>query len=190
MSDERGPPGPRFVFGAVGLISSRITRHGVRPCQRRDAPARRSPSCALVCPKSKQPLDLLRADREAFLLCPASRLQYRIEDGVPVLLVEEADGSFSRRGRRVAREACQGARTSRRLAPTTILTFGAIGGRSPVPSRSTARAEVAIDLHGQFESRACGRNLQVRRDSARPRGRHALLATARSTSRSARTSAA
>ena len=50
----------------------------------------------LVCPKSKQPLVYFprgEADREAgdaFLLCPASRLAYRIEQGVPVLLVEEA----------------------------------------------------------------------------------------------------
>jgi uncharacterized protein YbaR (Trm112 family) len=42
----------------------------------------------LVCPKSKQPLLYFAAD--GFLLCPASRLQYRIEDGVPVLLIEEA----------------------------------------------------------------------------------------------------
>ena len=42
----------------------------------------------LVCPKSKQPL--IYFEREAFLLCPTSRLRYRIEAGVPVLLVEEA----------------------------------------------------------------------------------------------------
>jgi uncharacterized protein len=42
----------------------------------------------LVCPKSKQPLVYFEA--EAFLLCPASRLRYRIEDEVPVLLVDEA----------------------------------------------------------------------------------------------------
>ena len=42
----------------------------------------------LVCPKSKQPLVYFEA--EGFLLCPASRLQYRIDDGVPVLLVDEA----------------------------------------------------------------------------------------------------
>jgi uncharacterized protein YbaR (Trm112 family) len=42
----------------------------------------------LVCPKSKQPLVYFEA--EGFLLCPASRLRYRIDDGVPVLLVEEA----------------------------------------------------------------------------------------------------
>jgi uncharacterized protein YbaR (Trm112 family) len=42
----------------------------------------------LVCPKSKQPL--VYFEGEGFLLCPASRLRYRIEDGVPVLLVDEA----------------------------------------------------------------------------------------------------
>jgi len=42
----------------------------------------------LVCPKSKEPLVYFEA--EGFLLCPASRLRYRIEQGVPVLLVEEA----------------------------------------------------------------------------------------------------
>ena len=42
----------------------------------------------LVCPKSKQPLIYFAED--GFLLCPASRLRYRVDDGVPVLLVEEA----------------------------------------------------------------------------------------------------
>ncbi|HEY5926971.1 MAG TPA: Trm112 family protein [Kofleriaceae bacterium] len=42
----------------------------------------------LVCPKSKQPL--VYFEQEGFLLCPASRLRYRIDDGVPVLLVDEA----------------------------------------------------------------------------------------------------
>ncbi len=42
----------------------------------------------LVCPKSKQPLVYFEAD--AFLFCPASGLKYRIDSGVPVLLVEEA----------------------------------------------------------------------------------------------------
>lgn len=42
----------------------------------------------LVCPKSKQPLVYFEA--EQVLLCPVSRLRYRIEDGVPVLLVDEA----------------------------------------------------------------------------------------------------
>jgi uncharacterized protein YbaR (Trm112 family) len=42
----------------------------------------------LVCPKSKQPLVYFEA--EDFLLCPTSRLRYRIDNGVPVLLVDEA----------------------------------------------------------------------------------------------------
>ncbi|HEY5936339.1 MAG TPA: Trm112 family protein [Kofleriaceae bacterium] len=50
----------------------------------------------LVCPKSKQPLlyfprgESDRDEAEGFLVSPASRLRYRIEDGVPVLLVDEA----------------------------------------------------------------------------------------------------
>jgi uncharacterized protein YbaR (Trm112 family) len=48
----------------------------------------------LVCPESRQPLVHLRpgvAGPEESLLCPASRLRYRIEDGLPVMLVEEAE---------------------------------------------------------------------------------------------------
>lgn len=50
----------------------------------------------LVCPKSKAPLVYFprgeKGDDEAgaFLVCPSSRLRYRIEAGVPVMLVEEA----------------------------------------------------------------------------------------------------
>jgi len=50
----------------------------------------------LVCAKSKQPLVYFprgeddRDETAGFLLCPASRLRYRIEDGVPVMLVAEA----------------------------------------------------------------------------------------------------
>ena len=50
----------------------------------------------LVCPKSKAPLLYFPRgesnDDEAagFLVCPTSRLRYRIENGVPVMLVEEA----------------------------------------------------------------------------------------------------
>jgi len=43
----------------------------------------------LVCPKSKGPL--LYFEAEQFLFCPQSRLRYRIEDGVPVMLIEEAE---------------------------------------------------------------------------------------------------
>jgi len=42
----------------------------------------------LVCPKSKQPLIYFEADNR--LVCPASRLAYRIDHGIPVLLVDEA----------------------------------------------------------------------------------------------------
>jgi len=57
----------------------------------------------LVCPKSKQPL-IYFAD-EGFLLCPASRLRYRIDDGVPVLLVEEATELSSSEVDRLVRSA-------------------------------------------------------------------------------------
>lgn len=43
----------------------------------------------LVCPRSKAPL--LYFEAEQFLFCPQSRLRYPIEDGVPVMLVEEAE---------------------------------------------------------------------------------------------------
>ncbi len=51
----------------------------------------------LVCPKSKQPLVYFPKgeagddDKKEFLLCPASRLRYRIDDGVAVLLIDEAE---------------------------------------------------------------------------------------------------
>ena len=50
----------------------------------------------LVCPKSKAPLlyfprgEQNDDDAAAFLVCPTSRLRYRIDNGVPVMLVEEA----------------------------------------------------------------------------------------------------
>jgi len=43
----------------------------------------------LVCPESKQPL--LYFESEGFLFCPQSRLKYRIEDDIPVMLIEEAE---------------------------------------------------------------------------------------------------
>lgn len=51
----------------------------------------------LVCPESKQPLIYFpqgesgNDESAAFLFCEASRLRYRLEDGIPVLLVEEAE---------------------------------------------------------------------------------------------------
>jgi len=43
----------------------------------------------LVCPESKKPL--LYFEKESFLFCPESRLKYRIEDDIPVMLIEEAE---------------------------------------------------------------------------------------------------
>ena len=50
----------------------------------------------MVCPQSRQAVvyfprgEADRDEADAFLFCPVSRLRYPIEDGVPVLLVEEA----------------------------------------------------------------------------------------------------
>lgn len=51
----------------------------------------------LACPESKKPLVYFPrgegGDDPAaeFLFCPDSRLRYRIDDGIPVMLVEEAE---------------------------------------------------------------------------------------------------
>jgi uncharacterized protein YbaR (Trm112 family) len=50
----------------------------------------------LVCPESREPLVYFpkgesgEDEAQAFLYCAASRLKYRVEDGIPVMLVEEA----------------------------------------------------------------------------------------------------
>jgi uncharacterized protein YbaR (Trm112 family) len=47
----------------------------------------------LRCPESRGELiffDAGTAGEEPFLFCPASRLRYRIDDGIPVMLVEDA----------------------------------------------------------------------------------------------------
>ena len=43
----------------------------------------------LVCPESKEPL--IYFEEEGFLFCPASRLRYRVDDDIPVMLVQEAE---------------------------------------------------------------------------------------------------
>lgn len=43
----------------------------------------------LVCPESKR--RLIYFENENFLFCPESRLKYRIEDDIPVMLIEEAE---------------------------------------------------------------------------------------------------
>ncbi len=42
----------------------------------------------LVCPKCRGPLEYREEDRE--LRCEACRLVYRIEDEIPILLIDEA----------------------------------------------------------------------------------------------------
>ncbi len=42
----------------------------------------------LVCPQCKGDLEYREGDND--LVCRACRLRYRIEDGIPVMLVEEA----------------------------------------------------------------------------------------------------
>ena len=43
----------------------------------------------LACPESKKPLAYF--PERGFLFCPESRLRYPIKDGIPVLLIEEAE---------------------------------------------------------------------------------------------------
>jgi uncharacterized protein YbaR (Trm112 family) len=43
----------------------------------------------LVCPESKKPL--VYFESEDFLFCPDSKLKYRIDDGIPVMLISEAE---------------------------------------------------------------------------------------------------
>lgn len=46
----------------------------------------------LVCPADRGPLMLIDEDGEKVLYNPRLRRAYRIEDGIPVLLVDEATG--------------------------------------------------------------------------------------------------
>jgi uncharacterized protein YbaR (Trm112 family) len=65
----------------------------------------------LVCPKSKQPLVYFprgeddRDEAAGFLFCPGSRLRYRIEQGVPVLLIDEATTVAASDAERLVRRA-------------------------------------------------------------------------------------
>jgi len=48
----------------------------------------------LVCPESKAPLLYVPAGvagPDESLFCPTSRLRYRIDDGIPILLIDEAE---------------------------------------------------------------------------------------------------
>jgi uncharacterized protein len=44
----------------------------------------------LVCPKSKAPLEY-RAGPPEVLICRESRLVYKVQDGIPVMLIDEAE---------------------------------------------------------------------------------------------------
>jgi uncharacterized protein YbaR (Trm112 family) len=67
----------------------------------------------LVCPKTKQPLvyfprgEADRDEADAFLFAPSAELRYRIEAGVPVLLVEEAEKLSADQARRLLARAQQ-----------------------------------------------------------------------------------
>ena len=59
----------------------------------------------LVCPESKKPL-VYFAD-EGFLYCPASKLKYRIDEGIPVMLVDEATRVSDQEGAALVAKAKQ-----------------------------------------------------------------------------------
>lgn len=67
----------------------------------------------LVCPESKQPLVYFpkgesgEDESAAFLFCESSRMKYRLEDGIPVLLVEEAERLDDETTRRLVAQAKQ-----------------------------------------------------------------------------------
>lgn len=65
----------------------------------------------LVCPTSKQPLIYFprgeddRDEAAGFLLAPSSRRTYRIQEGVPVLLADEASEVTSAEAERLVQRA-------------------------------------------------------------------------------------
>ena len=65
----------------------------------------------LACPESKEPLYYFPAGEDgkqedaAFLLAVGSRLRYRIEAGVPVMLIEEAERLEANEVERLAKRA-------------------------------------------------------------------------------------
>ncbi len=61
----------------------------------------------LVCPESKE--KLIYFEEEGFLFCPASRLKYRVEDDIPVLLVDEAERLSPEAAEDLMRRAPRGA---------------------------------------------------------------------------------
>jgi uncharacterized protein YbaR (Trm112 family) len=62
----------------------------------------------LVCPASRAPMVFFGEEPGgAFLWCPRSGLRYRIEDDVPVLLVEEATKVTAAEAARLAARAAE-----------------------------------------------------------------------------------
>lgn len=62
----------------------------------------------LVCPESRAPLIYFAAgtaDEQEFLFCPESRLRYRVDEGIPVMLVEEAERVDKEEAERLAVKA-------------------------------------------------------------------------------------
>jgi uncharacterized protein YbaR (Trm112 family) len=61
----------------------------------------------LRCPESREPLIYFPKGESgedeslACLYCPASRLKYRVDDGIPVMLVEEAERLEEAEGERL-----------------------------------------------------------------------------------------
>ena len=59
----------------------------------------------LRCPESRQPLEYVAPGLDGpgeALFCAQSRLKYRIDDGIPVMLVEEAERLDPARAERLA----------------------------------------------------------------------------------------
>jgi uncharacterized protein YbaR (Trm112 family) len=57
----------------------------------------------LACPESKAPV--IYFEKEGFLFCPVSRLKYPVKDGIPVMLVDEAERASEEEGKRLVAEA-------------------------------------------------------------------------------------
>ncbi|HKK07601.1 MAG TPA: Trm112 family protein [Gemmatimonadota bacterium] len=45
----------------------------------------------LVCPKCKGELEYRKDEDQEALLCHACRLRYEVDDGIPIMLIDEAE---------------------------------------------------------------------------------------------------
>lgn len=57
----------------------------------------------LVCPETKDPL--IYFENEDFLFSPSARLKYPIDDGIPVMLVDEAEEVSDEEGQKLLEKA-------------------------------------------------------------------------------------